>query len=59
VELPRTPIISIRKRTTPEQAEAILAGNAARVYGFDLEKLSGGAAAVERTLWPSTPGARS
>jgi hypothetical protein len=38
----------IRKCTTPEQAEAILAGNAARLYGFDLEKLAGGAAALER-----------
>ena len=39
----------IRKRTTPEQAEAILAGNAARLYGFDLAKLAGGAAALERS----------
>lgn len=43
-------IETIRTYTTPEQAEAILAGNAARLYGFDLEKLAGGAAALERGL---------
>ena len=43
-------IAMIRQHTTPEQAEAILAGNAARLYGFDLAKLAGGAAALAKGL---------
>ncbi len=41
---------AIRQHTTPEQAEAILAGNAARFYGFDLAKLAGGAAALTKSF---------
>ena len=43
-------VAEIRKRTTPEQAEGILAGNAARLYGLDLEPLAGGARALQRSL---------
>jgi predicted TIM-barrel fold metal-dependent hydrolase len=31
---------SIRRATTPDGAKAILAGNAARLYGFDLEQIA-------------------
>lgn len=35
----------IRAKVNPDQAHAIFAGNAARVYGFDLEALARGAGA--------------